>query len=121
MRICDYTSKPLVLTFIVPGAKDCENYVDRLQRLRPRYPRVNFVVVVSGTEKSDVDSLVRAHGWTFPVAVDKNLALFNAYRIALCATSVFAYRGGIVRATKVEAQHYTDAQLAIAIGATTLR
>jgi hypothetical protein len=55
------------------------------------------------------------------VAVDKNLALFNTYRIALCATTVFAYRGGIVRASKVEAQQYTDAQLATAIGATTLR
>jgi hypothetical protein len=121
LRICDYTSKPLVLTFIVPGAKDCERYADRLERIRSRYPRVNFVTVVSGAKKSRVDELVRKHGWTFPVAVDKNLALFNTYRIALCATTVFAYRGGIVRASKVEAQQYTDAQLATAIGATTLR
>jgi hypothetical protein len=121
LRICDYTSKPLVLTFIVPGAKDCERFVDRLERIRPRYPRVNFVTVVSGVKKSRVDDLVRDHGWTFPVAVDKNLALFNTYRIALCATTVFAYRGGIVRASKVEAQQYSDAQLATAIGATTLR
>ncbi|MEA2468041.1 MAG: hypothetical protein QOJ57_2167 [Thermoleophilaceae bacterium] len=121
MRICDYTSKPLVITFIVPGAKDCERYLDRIQRIRPLYPRVNFVGVVSGAKKSRVDRLVRDHGWTFPVAVDKNLSLFNTYRISLCATSVFVYRGGIVRASKVEAQRYTPAQLATAIGATTLR
>jgi hypothetical protein len=72
-------------------------------------------------KKSRVDDLVRDHGWKSPVAVDKNLALFNTYRIALCATTVFAYRGGIVRASKVEAQQYSDAQLATAIGATTLR
>jgi hypothetical protein len=34
---------------------------------------------------------------------------------------VFAYRGGIVRATKVEAQRYTDAQLNAAIRATQAR
>jgi hypothetical protein len=121
IRSCDYTSKPLVLTFIVPGAKDCERYLDRIQRLRPLYPRVNFMAVVSGKKKSTVDDLVRDHGWTFPVAVDKNLALFNTFRISLCATTVFVYRGGIVRASKVEAQQYSDAQLATAIGATTLR
>jgi hypothetical protein len=121
MRICDYTSKPLVLTFIVPGAKDCESFLDRIQRIRPRYPRVNFVAVVSGKKKGVVDDLVRDHGWTFPVAVDKNLALFNTYRISLCATTVFVYRGGVVRESKVEAQQYSDAQLARAIGATTLR
>jgi hypothetical protein len=121
LRSCDYTSKPLVITFIVPGAKDCERFVDRLQRLRPRYPRVNFLTVVSGADEDRVKSLVADHHWTFPVAVDRNLALFNTYRVSLCATSVFAYRGGIVRTSKVEAQHWTDAQLNAAIRATEAR
>jgi hypothetical protein len=117
LRSCDYTSKPLVVTFIVPGAKDCEAFVDKLQRLKPRYPRVNFLVVVSGAKEDRVKSLVSDHRWTFPVAVDRNLVVFNTYRVSLCATSVFAYRGGIVRSTKVEAQRYTDAQLNAAIRA----
>jgi hypothetical protein len=117
LRSCDYTSKPLVVTFIVPGAKDCEGFVDRLQRLRPRYPGVNFLTVVSGAKEDRVKSLVADHHWTFPVAVDRNLAVFNTYRVSLCATSVFASRGGIVRNTKVEAQKYTDAELNTAIRA----
>jgi hypothetical protein len=117
LRSCDYTSKPLVVTFIVPAAKDCEAFVDKLQSLKPRYPRVNFLVVVSGAKEDRVKSLVSDHGWTFPVAIDRNLAVFNTYRISLCATSVFASRGGIVRSTKVEAQRYTDAQLNAAIRA----
>jgi AhpC/TSA family len=121
LRSCDYTSKPLVLTFIVPGAKDCEAYLDRIQRVKGRYPRVNFVAVVSGAKKDRVKSLVADHGWTFPVAVDRNLAVFNTFRISLCATSVFAYRGGTVRGSKVEAQKYTDAQLDAAIRATEKR
>ncbi|MEA2441996.1 MAG: hypothetical protein QOH76_3420 [Thermoleophilaceae bacterium] len=121
LRSCDYTSKPLVITFIVPGAKDCERFVDRLQTLRARYPDVNFLTVVSGAGEDRVRSLVAEHHWTFPVAIDRNLALFNTYRVSLCATTVFAYRGGIVRASKVEAQQYTDAQLNAAIRATRAR
>jgi hypothetical protein len=121
LRLCDYTSKPLVITFIVPGAKDCEGYVDRLQRLKGRYPGVNFLAVVSGAGEDRVRKLVADHHWTFPVAIDRNLAVFNTYRISLCATSVFAYRGGVVRASKVEAQHFTDAQLDAAIRATERR
>jgi hypothetical protein len=121
LRSCDYTSKPLVLTFIVPGAKDCEAFLDRIQRVKGRYPRVNFVAVVSGAKEGRVRDLVADHGWTFPVAVDRNLAVFNTYRVSLCATTVFAYRGGIVRTSKVEAQQYTDAQLDAAIRATERR
>jgi hypothetical protein len=117
LRSCDYTSKPLVVTFIVPGAKDCEAFVDRLQRVQSRYRGVNFLTVVSGAGEDRVKSLVAEHHWTFPVAIDRNLAVFNTYRVSLCATSVFAYRGGIVRASKVEAQQYTDAQLNAAIRA----
>src|SRR5262249_37458226 len=111
LRICDYESKPLVLTFIVPGAGKCEGFLDRVQRLRPRFRGVNFVAVVSGAQKGRVDSLVRDHGWTFPVAVDRNLAVFNTYRVALCATVVFALPGGTVHQVKVEAQNWNDTQL----------
>jgi hypothetical protein len=121
LRSCDYTSKPLVITFIVPGAKDCEGFFDRLQRLKARYPGVNFLGVVSGAGEDTVRSLVADHHWTFPVAIDRNLALFNTYRVSLCATSVFAYRGGIVRTSKVEAQKFTDAELNAAIRATERR
>jgi hypothetical protein len=78
---------------------------------------VNFLTVVSGAHEDRVKSLVADHHWTFPVAVDRNLAVFNTYRVSLCATSVFAFRGGIVRSTKVEAQRYTDAELNTAIRA----
>jgi hypothetical protein len=121
LRSCDYTSKPLVITFIVPGAKDCEAFLDRLQRLKRRYRRVNFLAVVSGAGEDRVRKLVSDHGWTFPVAIDRNLAVFNTYRVSLCATSVFAYAGGIVRTSKVEAQKFTDAQLNAAIRATERR
>ena len=35
------------------------------------------------------------------MAVDRDNAVFNLYRAALCPTTVFAYRGGVVRETRI--------------------
>jgi hypothetical protein len=43
-----------------------------------------------------VAARVKRHGWTFPVAVDPDLAVFNLYRVAICPTTVFAKPGGTV-------------------------
>jgi hypothetical protein len=120
VHVCPPFTRPYVITFIVPTSA-CENFLDRIQRLVPAFPGVNFMGVISGTGKSRARSIVTRHGWTFPVAVDDNLAVFNTYRIALCATTVFAYRGGTVRSTKVEAQNWSDATLRSAIAATAAR
>jgi hypothetical protein len=94
---CDLSRKPLVLSLIVPGAKKCEQQLDVYQRTARRYPRAQFAAVVSGAPRARVASLVRTHGWTFPVAVDPDFAVFNLYRVAICPTTVFAYKGGKVR------------------------
>ena len=116
IRSCDYTSKPLVLTFIVPTT-ECEEFVDRVERLRSRFPDVNFLTVVSGPATRSVKA-ARAHGWRQPVAVDRSGAVLTRYRLGLCVNVVFARRGGIVRTTKTKAQDWSDAQLVAAIRAT---
>ncbi|MEA2427170.1 MAG: hypothetical protein QOF37_798 [Thermoleophilaceae bacterium] len=119
LRSCDYVNKPLVITFIVPTST-CERFVDRVDRLATSFPKVNFLTVVSAP-KDRVASLVRQHGWRQPVAVDRNGAVISLYRVGICATSVFAYRGGTVRSTKIESQHWSDARLASVIRATEAR
>jgi hypothetical protein len=93
---CTLTRKPLVLSVIVPGVAKCENQLDLFQRLASRYPSAQFAAVVSGKKRPDVAALVKRHGWTFPVAVDPDLAVFNLYRVAICPTTVFAKPGGRV-------------------------
>ena len=120
LRVCDFfRDKPLVLTFIVP-TRECERFVDRVERLRARFAGVSFVTVVSAP-KERVARIVEQRGWRQPVAVDRNGAVLTRYRLGLCANVVFAYRGGKVRATKVRAQDWTDAQLVAAIRATEAR
>ena len=113
LRSCDYTSKPLVLTFIVPTA-ECEAFVDRVERLRPRFPRVNFLTVISG-QAADAEKAVAEHRWEQPVALDRNGDVLTRYRFGLCVNVVLASRGGVVRETKTGAQKWSDAELRTAI------
>jgi AhpC/TSA family protein len=111
VNICDLRrDKPVVLAVIVPGVPSCERQLDRFQRVSRDLPDVQFVAVVSGKPRSEVATLVRDHGWTFPVAVDRDLAVFNLYRVGFCPTTVFAYRGGRVKQTKVR-ELLSEAQL----------
>jgi hypothetical protein len=52
---------------------------------------------------------VRERGWGFPIAVDRDLAAFNLYRLAVCST-VFARQDGRVAATRLG--ELSDAELA---------
>lgn len=120
LRSCDYTSKPLVITFVSrTGA--CERLLDRMERVRTRFPDVNFLAIATATNKHQAAALVGSHGWRQPVAVDRNGALITLYRVSFCGTVVFAYRGGIVRQTALKVQDWSEARIANAVRATEAR
>jgi hypothetical protein len=114
VNLCNLRAKPLVLALIVPGPRRCEQQLDSIQRVQSSYPRVNFAAIVSGRGKSTVASLVRTHGWTFPVALDPQLVLFGVYRAAICPTITFAYRGGMVRQSTIHPLSQTQLRAEIA-------
>jgi hypothetical protein len=89
--------------------------------LRARFPRVNYLAVLTASSKQQAADLVGERRWSEPVAVDDNGAIITRYRVSFCPTMVFAYRGGIVRATQLKARDLSDAQLAAAIRATERR
>jgi hypothetical protein len=119
INVCQLERRPLVITFIGPGTAECDAYVDRLQRLSGSFPQTTFLTVVSGRPRSTVAALVRRQRWTMPVAVDRNFAVEERYRVSLdfCATSTFASKGGVVRSNAVPAQKSSDAALRAAIRA----
>jgi hypothetical protein len=107
---CTLSRKPLVLSVIVPGVRKCEAQLDLYQRLGSRFPKAQFAAVVSGKKRTDVAALVRRHGWTFPVAVDPDLAVFNLYRAAIYPTTVVTFAGGRVNFSAI--RPLTEAQIA---------
>jgi len=101
VNLCELREGPVVLSFIVTRGTNCEPQLDSFNALAAEFPDVNFAAVVSGEERADVEELARERGWQFPVAVDRDGAVVNIYRVGVCPTTVFAYPGGKVRETKL--------------------
>lgn len=100
VSVCEARGKrPLVISFVAAGS-DCEEQFDTLAAARRRYPGTEFVGVLIGTEQPRARDLVRERGWSFPIAVDRDLAVFNLYRLAVCST-VFARSDGRVASTQL--------------------
>jgi hypothetical protein len=99
LNLCDLRRRPLVVTFVATGGSGCATELDRVERVRRSFPTVEFVGVISRKSLSDAGSMVRSHGWRFPVALDRDAAVFNLYGIGDCPTTVFARKGGISAGT----------------------
>ena len=96
MNSCDLTRKPLVLAFLVAVNQRCIDQVDVLDRLRPRFPDVQFAAVAIRGDHDKLNAIIRRHGWKLPVAYDHDGAVSNSFAVAICPTITFAKRGGSV-------------------------
>jgi AhpC/TSA family protein len=102
LNICELERKgPVVITFVANASRGCEKQLDRVERVRREFPQVQWVGIVSRRKQKDVVKLIEEHHWGFPIALDKDAQLFNFYGVGDCPTTVFAYRGGKVRRSKL--------------------
>lgn len=90
---------PAVIAFLVAPSQKCIDQVDVLDRLRPRFPDVQFAAVAIRGDHSDLNGIIRRHGWTLPVAYDNDGAIANAFAVAICPTITFIRQGGVVGST----------------------
>jgi len=107
---------PVVLAFFTDGAGRCTTTLDTLQRLASHHPGVGFAAVAIKGDRGAERTRVRAHGWRFPVAQDRDGAVANIYGVAICPTVVLAYRGGVVMRTALGSDETTAAALERDIG-----
>ena len=115
VNLCRLRRRPLVLTFIFDRGADCYPQVDRTERVRGELEGVQFATVFfSRKERDELRRLVAARGWRQPVALDEDGAVANLYGVGGCPLTVFARRGGEVRATRLG--NLTEAQLRRAAG-----
>jgi peroxiredoxin len=109
VNVCDLRKKPVVMTFMFTRLADCAPQLDRVERVRSEFPNVNFVGVIIRQKKADAAKLVRTHHWGFPVVLDRDGQVSNIYGIGGCPTTIFARKGGRVRATRLG--NLSEAQL----------
>lgn len=103
---------PLVLAFFVAGAPECIRQVDALQALSRRFPAVQFAAVAINGGHAATARLVRRHGWTIPVAYDRDGRVGSLYAVAACPMVETARRGGIVQARLIGDRWESAAALA---------
>jgi peroxiredoxin len=113
LNVCELRRKPVVMTFMFTRFAHCAPQLDRVERVRPEFPQVNFVGVIIKEPKEKAAKLVREHGWRFPVLLDRDGEVSNIYGIGGCPTTVFAAAGGKVRSTRLG--ELSTAQLRAAI------
>jgi peroxiredoxin len=113
LNVCLLAARgPLVLSFFVTGAGDCERQVDALQTLAGEFPSVQFAAVAVKAGHRTVAALARSHRWTIPVAYDRDGTVGAQYGVVICPMAELAYRGGIVRDRLIGDRWQTAAQLA---------
>jgi peroxiredoxin len=92
-NVCDLAARsPLVLAFFITrGGAECRRQLDVIQRVQARFRGVRFAAVAVRGDRSDLRTLIRRRGWTFPIGYDRDGAVANLYGVAVCPTIVFAY------------------------------
>jgi hypothetical protein len=97
VNICAlYERSPVVLVLFANGDA-CPRTLDTLAQALPSFPGVQAAAVAVRGNRSDLRRLVGAHRWPFPVGWDRDGALVNLYRDAVCPQLTFAYPGGIAQ------------------------
>ena len=94
VNICAlYEHGPVVLVLFANGDA-CPRTLDTLAQALPAFPGVQATAVAVRGNRGELRRLVAAHGWPFPVGWDRDGALVNLYRDAVCPQLTFAYPGG---------------------------
>lgn len=90
--------RPLVLDFFVTGSAQCVRTVDAMQAIAPRFATagIQFAAVAVRSGPGAARSLVRRHGWTIPVAYDRDGAVGESDGVVVCPLIELVRRGGIV-------------------------
>ena len=105
LNVCELAERgPVVLAFFAEPAERCDEQIDLLDELRPRFPGVQFAAVAIRGDRADLRRRVRERGWGMPVGYDRDGAVANAYAVAVCPTITLAERGGTVRRTLLGSQ-----------------
>ena len=114
LNSCELVERgPVVLAFFAEPVERCDDEIDRVDRLRTRFPDVQFAAVAIRGSRDALRRLVRQRGWQLPVGHDRDGAVANLYGVAVCPTIALAARGGTVVQTLLGSQD--DAQLSAAV------
>ena len=102
LNVCQLSERgPVVLAFMIDRGGVCTRQLDEIERVRTRFPGVQFAAIAVRGDRGRLRRLIRSHRWRFPVGYDHDGAISNVYFVGVCPTVTFAYPGGIAMHTTV--------------------
>jgi hypothetical protein len=102
IRVCDFFSRPLVLSFWFSRGGNCSEQQDVVSRVYARYRgRVGFLSLDVRDDRDTVRDLIRRRGWKMPVGYDRDGAVASLYRVGGCPTFAYVYPGGTLQDASV--------------------
>ncbi len=97
MNICETAKRSrLVLTFVTVDSDRCKRQLELIEQVRKAFPSVEFAAVAVRGSRKKLKRFVEQQKIGFPVGFDRDGAVANLYRIAVCPTTTFAAQGGKV-------------------------
>jgi hypothetical protein len=102
IRVCDFFSRPLVLSFWFSRGGNCVEQQDIVGQAYARYRgRVNFLSLDIRDGRDTVRDLVGGHRWKMPVGYDRDGAVGSLYRVGGCPTFAYVYPGGTLQTASI--------------------
>ncbi|PZD96539.1 thiol disulfide exchange role in cytochrome c biogenesis [Paenibacillus sambharensis] len=103
VSLSDYKGKTVLLNFWVTWCKWCKQEMPHMQNVYETYSSDDFVVlaVSVGEERGKVAEFIQEHGYTFPVLLDPDKAVAQAYGVRPIPVSVFIGRDGRIAYQKL--------------------
>ena len=107
--------RPVVVKFFAEYCEPCKRTLAAAQRLAAQHPEVQFVGVSEDQYQATAERLVRHHGLSFPVVLDRGNVLQGRFRVREMPVTFVADSTGTVRWVGGPAQ--TEDELADVIAA----
>lgn len=112
IRLCDLFERPLVLSFWFTSPPECPPTQDVLDDAARRFAgEVNFLSIAVRGERAELERIIAERGWELPVGWDRDGAVSNLYRVAVCPTVAFVLEGGILSDARIGEGELTEARL----------
>jgi hypothetical protein len=97
LNVCQlYEGAPVVLALFVDGGS-CPDVLDEMQALVLSFPGVRFAGVALKGDRGKLRKLIRTHGLSLPIGIDRDGALAALYKVGTCPQVSFLYPGGEVQ------------------------
>lgn len=99
IRLSDLRGRPVLLNFWATWCPYCLSEMPAMQQLADKYGgKLEVVGVNAGEESMKASSYAADHDIHYTLALDSDLAVTHAYRVANMPASLFIDRNGVVRA-----------------------